>query len=817
MKIIELEINNIRGIHHLLIKPNGNNILIWGPNGSGKSGVVDAIDFLLTGKILRLTGEGTKEISLKKHGPHLLSKLENASVRAIIKLQNREEVFEISRKMSQPNNIICDAAYKDQLQNIINLAQQGQHVLTRREILKFITAEPKTRAEGIQTILNINQIEDYRKNFVKIKNHFGTELKTAEKNCANYQSSILNIIQTKNFSYAAVLDVINANRQVLKGNLLPILDPMNTNNNVREGLTFLNTQKSTTINRDSLDSHLNKIKQFYQPKNIKLLVTQFATVLKNLDEIHSDPTLLKSLQTKKFNESALELINESGTCPLCEHQWEKGQLLQNLKHKIEKAKIASQKQTELSNNSKKMLESINLHITTIISLIGLLEKSNQNIPLLITFKEQYQTLENEMSKPLENYTLLSQKKTNFIAEGSELISALDNCILEIKKNTPDLTQEQKAWENLIRIEENLNSLAKSQMELEKMQTASIWANHLHDVFINSRDTVLGEIYASIKNRFVELYNAIHSSDETTFNTSFVPDGAGLKLEVDFLNKGFHPPHALHSEGHQDSMGLCLYLALSEKLASNLINLVILDDVVMSVDAGHRKQVCSMLKQFYPNRQFLITTHDRTWASQLKGEGVVTKKDMFEFYDWKIEIGPSINTTIDIWDKISENIQKDNITIAAAILRRGLEELFSNICDSLQAPVKFRLDQRWDLGDLLPAGLARLKELLKKAKDSASTWNQKSNLEVITQFENQLEKIYSRTNMEQWAININVHYNNWTNFSKQDFIPVVQAYQDLSALFVCNNCNSLLTLIMDKNQPDSLKCKCGTINWNLKKK
>jgi predicted ATP-dependent endonuclease of OLD family len=49
MKILDLEIKNIRGIRELYISPNGNNIVIYGPNGSGKSSIIDAIDFLFSG------------------------------------------------------------------------------------------------------------------------------------------------------------------------------------------------------------------------------------------------------------------------------------------------------------------------------------------------------------------------------------------------------------------------------------------------------------------------------------------------------------------------------------------------------------------------------------------------------------------------------------------------------------------------------------------------------------------------------------------------------------------------------------------------
>ena len=71
MKILSLSIRNVRGIKEADLTPDGKNFVIWGPNGSGKSAVVDAIDFLLTGQIARLIGEGTAGITLAKHGPHI--------------------------------------------------------------------------------------------------------------------------------------------------------------------------------------------------------------------------------------------------------------------------------------------------------------------------------------------------------------------------------------------------------------------------------------------------------------------------------------------------------------------------------------------------------------------------------------------------------------------------------------------------------------------------------------------------------------------------------------------------------------------------
>ncbi len=59
MKIFELEISNIRGIPYFQHDFQGQSAIILGANGTGKSSVLDSIDFLLTGNISRLQGEGT--------------------------------------------------------------------------------------------------------------------------------------------------------------------------------------------------------------------------------------------------------------------------------------------------------------------------------------------------------------------------------------------------------------------------------------------------------------------------------------------------------------------------------------------------------------------------------------------------------------------------------------------------------------------------------------------------------------------------------------------------------------------------------------
>jgi hypothetical protein len=71
IKLETAHIEEVRGIRKLDIDFQNATFVISGPNGSGKSGVIDAIEFALTGQIGRLSGRGTKGLSVAEHGPHV--------------------------------------------------------------------------------------------------------------------------------------------------------------------------------------------------------------------------------------------------------------------------------------------------------------------------------------------------------------------------------------------------------------------------------------------------------------------------------------------------------------------------------------------------------------------------------------------------------------------------------------------------------------------------------------------------------------------------------------------------------------------------
>ena len=146
-----------------------------------------------------------------------------------------------------------------------------------------------------------------------------------------------------------------------------------------------------------------------------------------------------------------------------------------------------------------------------------------------------------------------------------------------------------------------------------------------------------------------------------------------------------------------------------------------------------------------------------------------------------------------------------------------EEFFRSVCNYLGAKVIFKDNGQYTLGDLLPEAMNRYKYILKEAKNSANSWNKPDEIYNLVNIEKNSKEIFNRTNAENWAVNANVHYNKWTDFTLEDFKPVVESFQDLYTVFKCDNCDGLLYLTMNGPHPEAMKCKCGSNNWNLRKK
>src|SRR5205814_5676473 len=130
-------------------------------------------------------------------------------------------------------------------------------------------------------------------------------------------------------------------------------------------------------------------------------------------------------------------------------------------------------------------------------------------------------------------------------------------------------------------------------------------------------------------------------------------------------------------------------------------------------------------------------------------------------------GPTCWDDRDFWREIEDHLNRDDVRAAAALLRHCLEYTATELCHRLRAKVEFRADARYQLGELLPAAVSCMKKLLKSAKASASSWKQNEVVAMVADREVRFGNFVNASNVEQWQVNVAVHYNSWDNLGKND--------------------------------------------------
>lgn len=272
MILLSIEINCLRGIKNLKLDFKGENAVIYGDNGTGKSGVIDAIDFLIKGDITRLSGTGSKQLSLDRHGKYVTENISNSWVKAIVKLPNYKEKIVITRFLKNPNQLVCDSKYEEDFQKINDLSRLQAHYLSRREILRFINSTEQERAKNIEKLLNLFSLEKNRAILQKIKKQTEEELKLSEKQEETYIKQISEKLSIDKNSW---LDIINEIRFQLGADPIVKLD-------AEEIVSNLSLTKST-IPKTEITSLIQKISEVSNEE--EKLVAQIKTVKSSYEKI----------------------------------------------------------------------------------------------------------------------------------------------------------------------------------------------------------------------------------------------------------------------------------------------------------------------------------------------------------------------------------------------------------------------------------------------------------------------------------------------------------------------------------------------------
>ena len=209
-------------------------------------------------------------------------------------------------------------------------------------------------------------------------------------------------------------------------------------------------------------------------------------------------------------------------------------------------------------------------------------------------------------------------------------------------------------------QDRLNSWRAAQRAEKQAAAASTRGQDVYKAYCDAMEEQLGALYAAVEGDFSSYYRDINSDDENAFKARLEASEGKLDLEVAFYDKGMFPPAAYHSEGHQDGMGVCLYLALMKRELGDALPVRRPRRRRDVGRPGTPQKFCRLLKTRFPETQFIITTHDKVWAKQMQTEGLVDSKGGIEFHTWSVQTGPIFEQLADVWDQIDKDLAKNDV-------------------------------------------------------------------------------------------------------------------------------------------------------------
>lgn len=814
MKLLDLTIRHLRGIRDLSISTNGRSHLIVGDNGTGKSAILDALDFLLTGDIYRLTGR--RGASMREHGAHVAADRKACVVVGSFDIPGiRGGPVTLRRSMASPSSLSITNATQEAIEPFLQAANRRQHILTRDELLAFIKSAPNDRASAVQSLLKLERLEVLRKSLTSATNTAEKLFKQRQQDRKGAEGALCSLLDLKQWDEASAIRAVNSHRATLSATAISELGLATDDvpEIGEEPIAETDAERPTDIK-----AAVQEVGTLLSDDKIDRLDALDKVTLTSLNALQTLPGGIRDAKLLDLVTLGLDVLDGAAQCPLCDKAWDPKELSEHLASKKQSGHTAAPLWQKLSQSTQELTRWLGRQIDIVQSIVdaGAVTEDGTDPAVLLPYQAQLEVLSRALLEPLSDYRDMREAEKPL----SSQLHALDaraNLRILYKEHQAAAKPDPKrvARDLLARTEERFKVLCEARSAEAVALTTASRLRSARDAFIEGRDKVLASKYDEVKDRFVELYKRLHSEDEHAFDAELNPTETGLDILVDFYGKRRAAPFALHSEGHQDCMGLCLFLALSEHTEGITLGFCMLDDVVMSVDANHRQHVAELLSDLKRKRQFIITTHDQVWARRLLYSGCVESKNVTRFASWSLQGNILRSGATDFPSRASEQLDNGDVPGAAHTLRVGLEEFFQVAADALGACVPFSISGQYDYGSLSSACSSRLRELIEKARKAASSWSQDTN--QIDEWEQRRKEALTAVNVEAWAVNPNVHYNPWMNMTASEFRDVLEAHESVVKLYMCQTCNQMLKVQREGATPKAIACGCPKVHWTLQKK
>ena len=714
-------------------------VLIFGENGTGKSTIVDAIESVGAGSTTFLDnwklGKGKRK---ENYIPALGKTFSDVG----ISLEFGSNTY--AAELTAKGLLLCNTAKRPVTK-----------VLRRKSLQAFMDADPAQRYKEVGKFLDIPQIEASEASLREA-------LKEAEK------------------SYDQAVSATSQAQVNLQG----LWEAEGSPGLEQQYNAEVWARKQATTPTEQLKAKLAKLKDGVKHSEALLAQTESVTVaqqqLEQSQELLEQAIQQLAVVESEENQSSTELVTlledaktylnktPDTLCPVCEETIiVPAELVQRLQQRIEGMKSLKQ-----ANIAKQKAQQ------TVTSKQDYLSQAKEILLNVARNAQEHFSPELSQDKRIEH--LRESNKEAALNQASQLHDQLATGLAQLKE---DLEITQKQENNLNSIRQYVKTLDENSTEAKKQESLNQRLQRAINIVETKRKNYVEGILADIAQQVDNFYQKIHPQEEI----------GSIKLKLDerqrgsllygvaFGNQQDVQPQPYYSESHLDTLGLCIFLALAKRGDAGS-TLVVLDDVLGSVDQQHLQKAISMLMEEAINfAQLIITTHYRPLRDKFRYVRQPTNRvQLIELKPWNFIQGIKAGKTLTYVEDLREQLQQPDFRRESIAAQAGIlfESLLEFITQTYRCKVPHLIEPRFTFGELQSAPNKKLKQALKIVKHH--------NGEIP------LAPIYeSLTQAIQVRNLVGCHFNEWAGeLSDQEVKEMAELALTLADTLVCHHCGSL---------------------------
>jgi DNA repair exonuclease SbcCD ATPase subunit len=778
LRLKQLKVKNCRGIRDgpdLNFEAGG--LLLCGDSGTGKSSYIDAIEKILTGKCSSLES-GVQGISWNKHGTHIKCK-NDPEIELTITDGNKDYRVDYEKEPQDfPKN----------LNVFLDSAKVHPFILRRKTLLDFIAAKPQERYEAIEDFLKLDQFKEFEVKLKELQNDCQEKCTDAE---SRKDENIRALRSRLNLPPQSPVDVKTCTKQANQLLIQVGISPLKTLANIPDRLKKIE-EGMAPLNRDeSLQKWTNLLTTLQDIQKNDVVTEAGRDYSESRQELLTKQDLIKGHFYAEILEKGLAWIREDRLerCPLCNNTINADEVSRYVQQKIQENNEIIFLTKDQNQRWKSFLSILtkNLDVLKKIktqSLEGLEPELLEKLDLLIATYNNFTQKHQELTDPaiiISDITELNQLKADgLLQEFNEKITTICSRFSDNERYL-HLFNTKTALDALAL---HMKNIERCDVETQHFKSSNGQMQILVKYAEQARKTAVQSLMDTITDIADTYFQKIHPAETIGKPQLTITDrGTGSVILTSTFYGKVEDPRGHYSEGHIDTLGLCLFLAICRAHQQQVpeFSLLILDDVLHSVDGNHRRRTAELIFQEFGDHQIIITTHDRMWFEILKmvsrSNGGNKKFKEYQIADWTLEEGPIFGDHLSEYDWL---ISAEGLKAQPAdrVIKSGrlLEETLQNLCDSLTISVPFKIRGDYTIDPLWSSFYQKAKkqkefyETGKKCLDSIDILRQQRN----------------------W---VGAHYNEWAKtLTGEESKEFAKSVIDLRNFVYCENCNQFIARI-----------------------